>query len=108
MGNEKEQIAVSYLISNDYQIIFRNYRTNTGEIDIIAIKNNTIVFIEVKYRKNANYGYPQEAVTYNKQQTIRNTALYFMYKNNISPDTGFRFDVINILGNEITHIENAF
>lgn len=106
-GHEGEIIACEYIENNNYDIIERNYNTNFGEIDIIAQDKEYIVFIEVKYRNNFDKGYPCEAVGKRKQNNIRKTALHFISENNIT-DCDFRFDVIEILGNNIEHIENAF
>ena len=69
-GADNEQRATEYLIDNGYSILERNFRNKTGEIDIIAKKDNYIVFVEVKYRSNNKYGYAVEAVNYKKQQIV--------------------------------------
>lgn len=110
-GSHGEQLAEKFLIAGSYRICTRNFRSAFGEIDIVACKNNTVVFIEVKYRRNLSRGYPAEAVTKVKQRKIRKTAEYYIYKNNLR-NTDFRFDVIQIMGEGteplIEHIENAF
>lgn len=106
-GNLAEDKAIIYLKENGYNILYKNFYTIYGEIDIIAEKNNFIVFFEVKYRKNLKNGYPREAVSKSKQQKIKKTALIYISNNNIV-DKDFSFDVIEILNNEIIHIENAF
>ncbi len=106
-GNIAEKKAIDFLINKGYSIIATNYQKQVGEIDIIAKKDTYIVFIEVKYRKNINKGYPREAVSLKKQQKIKNTALYYIEENNLN-NIDFSFDVIEIIGDNITHIENAF
>lgn len=64
IGADKEQLAAEYLIDNGYTVLERNFRSRTGEIDIIASKDNYLVFIEVKYRSNTRYGASVEAVNY--------------------------------------------
>lgn len=109
IGNSKEELVIDYLKNKGYFIIQKNYRVRQGEIDIIARDRGTIVFIEVKYRSSMKNGHPLEAVTYNKQKQICKISLFFMNQNKISPDnTPIRYDVIGVLGDEITHIENAF
>lgn len=111
-GDIGEQAATDYLLRAGYDIIERKYRSKIGEVDIIARIKNTIVFIEVKTRRNTNYGFPAEAVTYRKQKKIINTALCYLqqiHNSNIS----CRFDVIEVFlteNNKITynHITNAF
>ncbi len=108
-GQDKENIAVNYLKNKGYFIIQTNFRVRQGEIDIVARDGNTIVFVEVKYRSNTRSGNPLDAVNITKQKQISKVALFYLNKNKISPDnTPIRFDVIGILGDQITHIENAF
>ena len=73
---------------------------------MIAKYNNTLVIIEVKYRKSAKFGKGYEAVNYTKQQKIIKTLQYYINEKNVKMPV--RFDVISIDDNEITHIENAF
>lgn len=106
-GTIGEIDAVQFLKNKKYQIIATNYRNRMGEIDIIAKDKNALVFVEVKSRATLLYGRPCEAVDFRKQQKIRKTAeLYLVTTKNYYADV--RFDVIEILGEEINHIENAF
>ncbi|RGT53905.1 YraN family protein [Lachnospira eligens] len=107
-GADKEQLAARYLVDNGYAVLERNFRNKTGEIDIIAKKDNYIVFVEVKYRSNNKYGYAVEAVNYRKQQIIRRVAQFYMTTRYKSCDIPCRFDVIGIDGETVTHIKNAF
>ena len=68
LGKTGEEIATQYLIENGYKLVIRNFRCRQGEIDIIAKDKDEIVFIEVKTRKNANYGSPVDAVDKRKQK----------------------------------------
>ncbi|KGG80770.1 hypothetical protein Y919_04450 [Caloranaerobacter azorensis H53214] len=105
-----EKLAVNYLIKNNYKIIERNFKCKLGEIDIIAVIDDIIVFIEVKTRRNSNYGYPYEAVTVDKQQKIIKTAYSYIKLKKIV-NKQYRFDIIEIfLGKDIkiNHIQNAF
>lgn len=109
-GIAGEDRAVKYLISKGYDILERNYRTKIGEIDIIAIKSNILIFIEVKARTNTNFGHPYEAVTWKKRNTILKTSLIYMQHKKLK-DCQARYDVIEVyLGKEpkINHIKNAF
>ncbi|MBQ2800743.1 MAG: YraN family protein [Lachnospiraceae bacterium] len=108
IGTAYEEKAVEYLTAKGYRIIKRNFRCRIGEIDIIAKQNDIVVFVEVKYRKTASFGYPEEAVSFSKQKIIRKVAEFFLVGEQLSLDTECRFDVIAILGEEINHIENAF
>lgn len=106
-GKIGEEIAVKYLLSKNYTILHRNFSVQTGEIDIVAEENKAIVFVEVKYRKNTLYGYPAEAVNFKKQSRILETAEYYIMYTGLE-ERDIRFDVIEILGRRINHIENAF
>ena len=105
-GKDGEEKACNQLKSKKYKILEKNYRCLYGEIDIIAKYNNTLVIIEVKYRKSAKFGKGYEAVNYTKQQKIIKTLQYYINEKNVKMPV--RFDVISIDDNEITHIENAF
>ena len=107
-GSHYETMAAEYLKNKGYEIITQNFFSKNGEIDIIAKDTDTIVFCEVKYRSNTRYGLPEEAVDYRKQDKIRKTAAYYLYRNNFPVETRVRFDVIAVLGEKITHIEDAF
>jgi putative endonuclease len=106
-GRIGEKIAVRYLENRDFDIIALNYRTSFGEIDIIAKDKEYIVFIEVKFRNNLEYGYPREAVGKTKQKNIIKTAYSFISENNIQ-NMNFRFDVIEVCRDTVNYIENAF
>lgn len=107
-GNRKEDVACWFLIKNGYRIRCRNYRCRQGEVDIIAQKEDYIVFVEVKYRKTNNCGYPSAAVNRLKQQKISAVAKYYLYAEGFDEEQAIRFDVVEILGNKIRIIENAF
>lgn len=107
-GSRYEDQAASFFISLGYEILEQNYRQKTGEIDLIAKDGKTIVFTEVKYRKNLRKGYPEEAVNYNKQKRIMRTAEWYLKEHRIQFDHPCRFDVISILDGELKHFINAF
>jgi len=109
-GMKGQLEAENFLRSKNYRIIERNYRIRTGEIDLIAEDNGYVVFIEVKYRKGLDLGFPAESVTYYKQQKIIKTALFYIANKKLI-NRDYRFDVLEVLEmDEITinHIENAF
>jgi putative endonuclease len=109
IGAMGEDIAKNYLIENEFTILEQNYRNKIGEIDLIAKKNNEIVFVEVKSRNNLNYGYPSEAVNMKKQFKILNTSKVYISSNKLN-NSRLRYDVIEVYlkDNNINHIENAF
>lgn len=108
VGTTKESMAAKYLEENGMSVLEKNFRCRYGEIDIIANDGRYLVFTEVKYRSSVSNGYPQEAVTKKKQRTIAFVANYYIMQKHLEMDTPIRFDVIAILGDEITHIKNAF
>lgn len=108
IGGFNEENAVRYLQNNGFQIIKRNYRCKVGEIDIIALKENILRFIEVKYRENDFYGNPLEAVNKRKQNKIRKTAAWFLNENMQYADMQCSFDVMAVMEQQITYIFNGF
>ena len=106
-GAEGEASARDYLIGRGYRICAMNYRRAGGEIDIIARKQDVTAFVEVKRRTSDRFGRPAEAVTPAKQRHILRAALAYVQENGLE-DSTLRFDVIEISGSEICHIEGAF
>ena len=110
-GAKGESLAAWYLKKNGYKIIEQNYRTQLGEIDIIAKEKKTLVFVEVKARRSTRFGNPKLAVTPKKQRKISMVALYYLKTTNqISAKA--RFDVVAITSNrdqpQIEIVKNAF
>ena len=95
------------MIDKGYKILEQNYSCSLGEIDIIATLQDYIVFVEVKERDTASYGYPSESVNHKKQSKIRNVASYYLKIHKLY-ESPCRFDVIEVLAGEVNHIENAF
>ena len=107
VGDKGEQIASNFLKKKKYKIICNNYRNKIGEIDIIAEQKDVLVFVEVKTRSSSAFGMPSEAVDSRKQEKIKKVAEVFLL-NKKYQNKEIRFDVIEILEEEINHIENAF
>lgn len=111
LGRWGEQQAVRYLKRRLYRIVETNYRSRSGEIDIIARRGKILVFVEVKTRRSTRCGSAVEAVNERKQRQIIRTAQWYLTKHadlNLQP----RFDVIAIQGDEtkhdLKHITDAF
>ncbi len=85
----------------------RNYYCRSGEIDIIAREGGYLVFAEVKYRSADTCGLPQEAVDSRKIRHLVRAARYYLYAHGMS-DIPCRFDVVTILGSQVSVIQNAF
>ena len=97
-----------YLEQQGYKILEKNFRCKIGEIDLIAMKDSYLVFVEVKYRTKALQGNPLEAVDDRKQRKICKIADYYRMINKVREDEACRFDVVGIYGEQIALIENAF
>ena len=107
IGNKAEDRAVAFLRKQGYKILERNYNLPCGEIDIIAQKANTLVFVEVKYRSSQAFGGPVAAVTKAKQKRVINAALSYI-KTKKPLYESLMFDIIAVSGETIEHIQNAF
>lgn len=109
-GTQGEDIAIDYLRTKGYTILDRNWRSGHKEIDIVARKDDIIVFVEVKARANLFYGNPEDAITKRKMHLLVLAADAYLRCNVI--DLEVRFDVITISGaiNKpvIKHYERAF
>jgi putative endonuclease len=110
LGQKGEELAVEYLKNAGFRILFRNWKWGKHEIDIIAEKNDFVVFAEVKTRTEEYRMHPVSAVTKDKQKSIILAADGYIRKFNIDRDS--RFDVITVIKKgelfEIDHIEDAF
>lgn len=107
IGSDGEEKAVQYLVQQGCSIIMTNYTCKIGEIDIIAKDEETVLFIEVKWRKNIKMGRPYEAVNYPKQMKVIKSAMLYAQQKNLF-EKPMRFDVIEIVGEEISWLKNAF
>ena len=110
-GVDGEQKAVDYLISKNYKILHRNWRTKRGEIDIIATIDDTIVFVEVKTLPSGNLETLEHILGKIKQKRIAETTKCFLNLYRQYNDSYIRFDVIviDMPGfDSVYHIENAF
>lgn len=103
-----ENAACSYLQKKDYKVIARNFRKGYGEIDIIAIHQDTLVFIEVKTRSSDKYGTPFENVTPWKLKSLIHAAKFYKYILHPNLPDDIRIDAIgvNVWENEVVNIEH--
>jgi putative endonuclease len=111
LGNEGESIACAELEKLGYSIIERNYRTRSGEIDIVANDAGTVVFVEVKTKTSGDFGDPVEEVTAQKQRQIVSMGEFYATYC-CPPNTPCRFDVVTVdlsmLPPRITLYKDAF
>lgn len=109
-GDSGEKLAKSYLLEQGYNILETNWRYRKYEVDIIAKRDETIVFIEVKARKSAIFGDPEIFVTRQKQKFLIAAAHHYLTKHQIKLES--RFDVVAVLqlNNTLTvkHLASAF
>ena len=111
-GKWGERLAHDYLVQRGYTILELNYHTPYGELDLVALKDGMVIFVEVKTRSSKKYGLPEDAITRSKQAHLLDAATYFIQHH---PDLGgnWQVDVIAIERNSpnlpahITHFENA-
>lgn len=108
LGRLGEQSASKYLAKKKYKIIEKNFTTKVGEVDLIALYGDLLVFIEVKTRSSTAYGNPAEAVDYNKQRKYVLLAEQYVFMHPEHNKRSIRFDVVEILNEQINHIEGAF
>lgn len=109
-GKEGEDIATEFLENKGYKILDRNFLTRHGEIDIVAKDNEEYVFIEVKTRRNNEYGEPIDAIDKNKIKHLKSAISYYLYINKLE-NKFVRIDVIEVkyIKNKIyiNHIKQA-
>lgn len=112
IGKIGESAACRYLENKGYEIKERNFYVSHYEVDILADDNGCDVFVEVKTRKNSNYGFPSDFVDSGKMERLKKAAL-----NHSGTDKNIRFDIIEVMYDivygdieitEVNHIENAF
>ncbi len=112
-GVKGEEAAARFLTRSGYAILDKNVRTRAGEIDLVAMEGKTLVFVEVKTRRDMEGDPPQAAVNTRKQNRLGKLAHGYLKLKRIRP-TPCRFDVISVIFNDeggvkaIRHIPNAF
>ncbi len=108
IGSLGESEASDYLTKKGWKLLCKNYRTRLGEIDLIFQEpDDTIVFVEVKYRTRSDYGESSEMINGLKQRKIVKAALSYIKERRLH-NHFFRFDVIAISPSGLDHIPNAF
>jgi putative endonuclease len=112
LGESGEIVACRELERRGYAILERRYRSRGGEIDIVAEHRRTLVFVEVKTRRNTSFGQPADAVTWIKRRRLRAMARDYLCHRRLG-DRACRFDVVTVLWPKdqrptIEVIQNAF
>lgn len=111
VGKDVENIVRTYLQQQGLKFIATNYFCKCGEIDLIMDDNNTLVFIEVRYRMFLNYGDGVASVNHNKRDRIKRAAVHYLQKHNLYDKVICRFDIVAVSGvmrEEIAWIRDAF
>lgn len=112
LGIRGEAAVADYLRRKGYTLLCHSFHCRYGEIDLIAKKGGVVCFVEVKMRSNVQYGLPREAVTHQKQEKLRKTALFYLSVQDLDCPT--RFDVAEVYTDDngapgrIEYIKNAF
>ncbi|WP_397444677.1 YraN family protein [Polaribacter sp. R77954] len=110
LGKKGEQLAVDFLIKNDYKILEKNYRYLKAEVDIIAQKKDVLAAVEVKTRTSSYFGNPEEFVNPKKIKLLISAIDNYVVERDLEVDV--RFDIIAIINNKkeikIEHLEDAF
>lgn len=111
-GAEEEHFAECYLKNQGLSLVARNFRSRYGEIDLIMQDKQTLVYVEVRQRKSANYGSALESISIKKQQKLIKAAQFYAISTHITENHPQRFDVIGLTGQlpnvQIDWIKNAF
>lgn len=110
LGHQGEDIAADYLVKHGYEILDRNWMCGHKDLDIIAVKDSMLVFVEVKTRSCMDWGNPEDFVTDRKIKRIVHSADAYIRYNCLDMDV--RFDIISVIFNgaefNVEHIEQAF
>lgn len=107
LGLKGEKLAEKTLKKQGYKTLNKNYVTPFGEADLVCEKEGVIVFVEVKTRTSLKYGTPAQAVDYKKQKKYRDIANYYLKSNGLV-DVAFAFTVVEVLGDNVNIITDAF
>ncbi len=95
VGAEGERAAKAFLLAAGYRILYENYSTPLGEIDLVAKEGDVVVFVEVKARTSREFGPPQSSVTLTKQRQIVKAAGLFLEREGLG-EAACRFDVVAV------------
>ncbi|TCI93506.1 YraN family protein [Tenacibaculum sp. M341] len=110
LGKEGEIQAINFLTKNGYKILEKNYRYLKAEVDIIAIKNQELIAVEVKTRSTDFFGNPQDFINQKKINLLISAMDHYVNEKDL--DLEVRFDIIAIIKKqnsfEIEHLEDAF
>ncbi len=111
-GQYYEELALRHLKKKGLKFLQKNYHCRLGEIDLVMCDQDCIVFIEVRYRENADFGNGLDTVNKSKQQKLIKTAQLYLIQKGLYEKVPARFDVVSISGSKLTPeliwVKNAF
>lgn len=107
LGVSGEDRAASLLARSGMRLVERNYRCKVGELDIIALDGDTLVFVEVRSRQSAAFGSALDAVGWQKRRKVSRVALQYISARRPTFQTA-RFDVVAVTGSEVVHVRDAW
>lgn len=108
IGQQAEQQACDYLIAEGLSFIDNNYHCPPGEIDLIMKHADTMVFVEVRYRKSSSHGGAAASISKQKCKRVRRSAEHYLQKHRLLDKCPIRFDVVAITGQQTNWISGAF
>ena len=111
ISKSAEDLACSYLEEQGLSLITANYSCKLGEIDLIMKDQDVLVFVEVRYRKDSDYGDGAETITRFKQNKIKKAATFYLQENDLYDKVPCRFDVVSVSGSwqeKFCWIKDAF
>ena len=107
LGAAAETRAAEFLQRKGYRVVDRNWTCRGGEIDLVCDDGETLVFVEVRARKDDRHGTPLETVRDEKRRRLIRAAEHYLTKKKLW-ERACRFDVVGIAGDVVDHVEDAF
>lgn len=107
-GRKGEETAKNYLLTNGYKFIESNHRNDAGEIDLVMLDGDWLVFVEVKYKQNDAQGSPEDMLDKRKLNQVYRAAQMYLVTNSVNIAGQFRIDAVCILGNSVKHYRNVY
>jgi putative endonuclease len=108
IGHDAELQAKNYLLANSLQFVEQNYKAKVGEIDLIMLDEQQLVFVEVKFRSSNSHGSAAEHFTVSKRRKLERVINYYLLQKKLNPHhTNFRLDVVAIDGEQVNWIQNV-
>ena len=108
LGRRAEDRALRYIADAGLRLLSRNFRRRVGEIDLVMLDGDCLVFVEVRFRHAAGFAHPGITVDRHKQKKITRTASLYLAANSRFARRAVRFDVVAIVGDGIEWVRDAF